>query len=94
MLDLDSNKLRRLTNNSAIDTEPVWAPDGRKLVLTLGGADGNLDIFVMDIATKEINRLTTNRAIDTEGTWTPDRQACADAWRCGRQSGYLSRQWP
>ena len=62
----------KVSDRRGINGAPAFSPDGRKLVLTLGGADGNLDIFVMDIATKGITRLTTNRAIDTEGTWSPD----------------------
>ena len=62
----------KVSDRIGINGAPAFSPDGRKLVLTLGGADGNLDIFVMDIATKAIQRLTTNRSIDTEGTWSPD----------------------
>jgi TolB protein len=62
----------KVSDRQGINGAPAFSPDGRKLVLTLGGADGNLDIFVMDIATKAIQRLTTNRSIDTEGTWSPD----------------------
>jgi TolB protein len=62
----------KVSDRRGINGAPAFSPDGRKLVLTLGGADGNLDIFVMDIATKGITRLTTNRSIDTEGTWSPD----------------------
>jgi len=40
--------------------------------MTLGGANGNLDINVLDRATRKVTRLTTNVAIDTEGTWSPD----------------------
>ncbi len=62
----------KVSDRQGINGAPAFSPDGRKLVLTLGGVDGNLDIYVMDIATKDITRLTTNRAIDTEGTWSPD----------------------
>jgi TolB protein len=62
----------KVSDRQGINGAPAFSPDGRKLVLTLGGADGNLDIFVMNIATKAIQRLTTNRSIDTEGTWSPD----------------------
>jgi len=62
----------KVSDRQGINGAPAFSPDGRKLVLTLGGADGNLDIYVMDIATKAIQRLTTNRSIDTEGTWAPD----------------------
>ncbi|MGB5352730.1 MAG: Tol-Pal system beta propeller repeat protein TolB [Woeseia sp.] len=62
----------RVSSRVGINGSPAFSPDGRKLVLTLGGADGNLDIHVMDIATREVTRLTTNRSIDTEGSWSPD----------------------
>ncbi len=62
----------KVSDRQGINGAPAFSPDGRKLVLTLGGADGNLDIFIMDIATRGITRLTTNRSIDTEGTWSPD----------------------
>jgi TolB protein len=62
----------KVSDRPGINGAPAFSPDGRKLVLTLGGADGNLDIFVMDIVSKAIQRLTTNRSIDTEGTWSPD----------------------
>lgn len=64
----------KVSSRPGINGAPAFSPDGRKLVLTLGGADGNLDINVMDLATRELTRLTTSRAIDTEGSWSPDGQ--------------------
>jgi TolB protein len=55
-----------------INGAPSFSPDGRRLVVTLGGVDGNLDIFVLDINSRRTTRLTTHRAIDTEGSWSPD----------------------
>lgn len=65
----------KVSSRAGINGAPAFSPDGRKLVLTLGGLDGNLDINVLDLATREVTRLTTNRAIDTEGTWAPDGQS-------------------
>ena len=62
----------QVSNRPGINGSPAFSPDGRKLVMTLGGVDGNLDIHVMDLATRDVKRLTTNRAIDTEGSWSPD----------------------
>ena len=55
-----------------INGAPAFSPDGRKLVITLGGVDGNLDIYTLDLASRQKKRLTTHRAIDTEGSWSPD----------------------
>jgi TolB protein len=64
----------KVSSRAGINGAPAFSPDGRKLVLTLGGLDGNLDIHVLDLRSRELKRLTTNRAIDTEGTWSPDGQ--------------------
>jgi len=62
----------KVSSRAGINGAPAFSPDGRKLVLTLGGVDGNLDINILDLRTRELRRLTTNRSIDTEGTWSPD----------------------
>ena len=61
-----------VSNKPGINGAPSFSPDGRQLVLTLGGIDGNLDIHVLDLSTRQTRRLTTHRAIDTEGSWSPD----------------------
>jgi len=65
----------KVSSRAGINGAPAFSPDGRKLVLTLGGLDGNLDIHVLDLRSRDLKRLTTNRAIDTEGTWAPDGSA-------------------
>jgi TolB protein len=62
----------QVSNKPGINGAPSFSPDGRKLVLTLGGLDGNLDIHVLDLSSRQTRRLTTHRAIDTEGSWSPD----------------------
>ena len=62
----------RVSGRPGINGAPAFSPDGRKLVLTLGGEEGNPDIHVLDLNSRELTRLTTSRAIDTEGTWSPD----------------------
>ena len=62
----------QVSSKPGINGAPSFSPDGRKLVITLGGIDGNPDIHVLDITSRQTVRLTTHRAIDTEGTWSPD----------------------
>jgi TolB protein len=62
----------KVSSKPGINGAPSFSPDGRKLVITLGGIDGNLDIHVLDINSRRTTRLTTHRAIDTEGSWSPD----------------------
>tara|TARA_B110000008_G_scaffold61749_1_gene61563 strand:+ start:1053 stop:2354 length:1302 start_codon:yes stop_codon:yes gene_type:complete len=68
---LRTGNRRKISERPGINGSPAFSPDGRKLVLTLGGTDGNLDIYVLDIATRKLTRITYNRSIDTEGTWAP-----------------------
>jgi TolB protein len=69
---LRSGNRFQVSDKPGINGAPAFSPDGRKLVVTLGGPDGNPDIHVVDITSRETKRLTTHRAIDTEGTWSPD----------------------
>ncbi len=62
----------QVSSKPGINGAPAFSPDGRNLVLTLGGIDGNLDIYVLDINSRQTRRVTTHRAIDTEGSWSPD----------------------
>ena len=62
----------KVSSRPGINGAPSFSPDGRKLALTLGGADGNLDIHVLDLTSRDLTRLTSNRSIDTEGSWSPD----------------------
>ena len=62
----------RVSQDPGINGAPSFSPDGRKLVVTLGGVDGNLDIYTLDLSSRQKTRLTTHRAIDTEGSWSPD----------------------
>ena len=69
---LRSGNRIQVSSKPGINGAPSFSPDGRQLVITLGGIDGNPDIYVLDVDTRATRRLTTNRAIDTEGSWSPD----------------------
>ena len=69
---LRSGNRFKVSSQPGINGAPSFSPDGRKLVVTLGGLEGNLDIFTLDITSRKLQQLTTHRAIDTEGTWSPD----------------------
>jgi TolB protein len=62
----------QVSSRAGVNGAPAFSPDGRKLVVTLSDADGNLDIHTLDINSRQTKRITTHRAIDTEGSWSPD----------------------
>jgi len=63
---------RQVSARAGINGAPAWSPDGKKLALTLGGSNGNPDIYVLDLASQSLTRITDDPAIDTEPAWTPD----------------------
>ena len=60
---------------AGVNQAPAWSPDGRKLALTLSTRDGNLDVYVLDLATDGLARITDDPAIDTEPQWSKDGQS-------------------
>jgi TolB protein len=63
---------RQVSARAGINGAPAWSPDGKKLALTLGGSNGNPDIYVLDLGTQSLTRITDDPAVDTEPVWTPD----------------------
>jgi TolB protein len=63
---------RQVSARAGVNGAPTWSPDGQRLALTLGGSNGNPDIYVLDLATQGLIRITDDPAIDTEPEWAPD----------------------
>ena len=81
--------LVRLTNNSAIDSRPVWSPDGRSIAFS-SNRDGKNEIYVMDADGSNVKRLTNNMADDGNPGWSPDgRRILFDTERDGNREVYL-----
>ncbi len=49
-MDVDGSNLRRITDHEASDVEPVWLPDGSKIVFCSSRSvwPGNADIWIMN----------------------------------------------
>jgi len=67
-----SGERRQVSARAGINGAPAWAPDGKRLALTLGGTSGNPDIYVLDLGTQQLTRITDDPSIDTEAVWAPD----------------------
>lgn len=63
---------QRVSERPGVNNAPAWSPDGRQLALTLSDADGNLDVYTLELASKKLTRLTERPSIDTEAVWAPD----------------------
>ncbi|MEP6547363.1 MAG: Tol-Pal system beta propeller repeat protein TolB [Gammaproteobacteria bacterium] len=98
---LKSGERQRVSARAGVNQAPAWSPDGKKLALTLSTRDGNLDIYVMDIAKQTLTRITDDPGIDTEPQWskdgqslyfTSDRAGGPQIYRIGVQSGDKPRR--
>jgi len=65
----------RVSARAGINGAPTFSPDGKKLALTLGGTNGNPDIYTLDLQSQALVRITDDPAIDTEAVWAADGQS-------------------
>jgi len=71
MIDSASGKLKKgLQRLPGLNATAVWAPDGKRIALTLS-KDQNSEIYVLDDNFK-LTRLTWHFNIDTSPSWSPD----------------------
>lgn len=61
----------QLTDNTVLDIEPAWSPDGRRIAFR-SERDGNSEIYVMNADGSAPTRLTTDPAVDYKPAWSPD----------------------
>jgi TolB protein len=77
LLTLATQQLRRLTDDAAIDTEPVWAPDGRSVYFTSDRA-GAPQVYRQGIAAGErAQRITFDGNYNARPRVSPDGRELA-----------------
>jgi TolB protein len=67
-----TGKKTMVSARAGINAAPTYSPDGKKLAVTLSGSNGNLDVYLLELANGQLTRLTTDPGIDTEAVFTPD----------------------
>jgi TolB protein len=66
-----TGKKTMVSARAGINGAPTFSPDGKKLALTLSGSNGNLDIYLLELASGQLTRLTDDPGIDTEAAFVP-----------------------
>jgi TolB protein len=80
VINADGTGLRRLTRTAALETHPVWSPNGRRITFTsdrhakrgrvepLGPA---FELYTMRADGRDLRRITRNRVPDLRPDWQP-----------------------
>ncbi|MDX2141670.1 MAG: Tol-Pal system beta propeller repeat protein TolB, partial [Chloroflexota bacterium] len=58
-------RVRRVTNDPAVDMQPVWTFDGTRLMFASDRA-GNMDLYRTDSFGRGVVRLTTTDGVQAE----------------------------
>ncbi len=76
LLDPESGKSSRLTNNSTADEEPRWSHDGQQIAY-VSRETGDKEINVIDKDGNQLSRLTNNPGLDASPRWSPAEKKLA-----------------
>jgi Tol biopolymer transport system component len=73
MVDTRNGSVHRLTNNDALEVEPVWSPDGRRIAF---GSDrsGTMQVYVMDVDALRTRMVSDGEDVAWGVSWSPDGQ--------------------
>jgi len=78
LLEIGDAKPRRLTNDAAMEIQPSWSPDGRRLVFASDRRGvGTMDLYMRDLATGKDQRLTTTDESLSMPAFSPDGRRLA-----------------
>jgi TolB protein len=71
LLNLENSKVRQLTENNGINTEPAWSPSGNQIAFTSDRA-GTPQIYLMERDGSNVRRLTLEGTYNASPAWSPD----------------------
>jgi TolB protein len=73
-MNAEGGDVQRVTNGEGEASNPSWNPDGQHIAFswTRGYAQGDWNVFVMDIATREYTQLTHSEGKNENPVWAPD----------------------
>ena len=71
ILDVDSGRVKRLTDGGCINTEPSWNPNGTQIAFT-SDREGNPQVYLMEDDGSNVRRLTFEGGYNASPAWSPN----------------------
>jgi TolB protein len=71
VLTMEGRKVRQLTGNAGINTEPAWSPSGDQLAFT-SDRSGTPQLYLMEKDGSSVRRLTLEGSYNASAAWSPD----------------------
>ena len=71
MANADGSHVRQLTHNPELESEPVWSPDGKK-ILYLIVRDEHAQLYVMNADGGGVTRISNSPENEWPQDWSPD----------------------
>jgi Tol biopolymer transport system component len=91
IMSADGTNSRRLCSGLVGKSHREWSRDGRRIALT-AEIDGNVDVYVVEVASGRLTRLTASAAEDRDPSWSPDgAHIVFSSERDGNREIYLMR---
>jgi TolB protein len=74
----DGRGLRHVTEGRlANDRNPLWSPDGSRIVFDRSTSGGNQDLYAVDLDGSNLVRLTSEPSDESQPEWSPDGRRIA-----------------
>ena len=70
ILDVETGRVRRITDSNCINTDPTWNPAGTTLAFT-SDRDGGPQVFLMEEDGSNVRRLTQEGTYNGSPVWSP-----------------------
>jgi Tol biopolymer transport system component/imidazolonepropionase-like amidohydrolase len=71
LMNASGGAARRITNDPALDTAPMWSPDGQSIVYSSDRA-GGMNLWIHDVAANTDRQLTKLPSAAMEAAWSRD----------------------
>lgn len=76
VMDYDGKHAAVATKDNSINLSPVWSPDGKKVCYS-SYKDGNLNIYIVNLATQNQLKLAAHQGLNSAPAWSSDGKKIA-----------------